>query len=78
MFVDNASKYMIGAKSYLGYFTQINGLGEHCEKEVPTEWQNNRTRKTGTAIFCYDRELTLLSYKPKPPKVLFLLSTKKD
>ncbi|XP_060804330.1 piggyBac transposable element-derived protein 4-like [Amyelois transitella] len=45
------------------------------KREIPVELQNERTRKTGTAMFCYDKELTLLSYKPKPQKVIFLLSS---
>lgn len=35
-------------------------------KEIPTELQNECTRRTGTAIFCYDNEVTLLSYESKP------------
>ncbi|KAJ0171852.1 hypothetical protein K1T71_012615 [Dendrolimus kikuchii] len=35
----------------------------------------SRTRATGTSIFCYDGPLTLLSYKPKPNKVVYLLSS---
>lgn len=45
------------------------------KREIPVEFQNERTRRTGTAMFCYDNELTLLSYKAKPQKVVFLLST---
>ncbi|KAK9753473.1 Transposase IS4 [Popillia japonica] len=34
-----------------------------------------KKRRTGTAMFCYDNELTLLSYKAKPNKIVYLLSS---
>lgn len=44
-------------------------------KEIPKELKNFKDRKCNTSIFCYDNELTLLSYKPKPNKVIYLLSS---
>lgn len=45
------------------------------KKEIPNEMVNIRTRPTGTSMFCYDGSLILLSYKPKPNKVVYLLSS---
>lgn len=65
------------AKSLLKepYKLTLVGTLRANKREIPIELQNERTRGTGTAMFCYDNELTLLSYKPKPQKVVFLLST---
>ncbi|XP_034940289.1 piggyBac transposable element-derived protein 4-like [Chelonus insularis] len=57
------------------YKLTLVGTPRANKREIPVEFQNERTRRTGTASFCYDNELTLLSYKAKPQKVLFLLST---
>lgn len=45
------------------------------KREIPAEMKNSKTRPVGTSIFCFDREKTLVSYKPKPNKVVFLVST---
>ncbi|CAG4981103.1 unnamed protein product [Colias eurytheme] len=45
------------------------------KREIPEEMRNNRTRPVGTSMFCYDGPLTLLSYKPKPSKMVYLLSS---
>lgn len=37
--------------------------------------KNRRGRAIGTSMFCYDGPLTLLSFKPKPSKMVYLLSS---
>lgn len=34
-----------------------------------------KKRNVGTSMFCFDREETLVFYKPKPEKLVLLLST---
>ncbi|XP_067629492.1 piggyBac transposable element-derived protein 4-like [Eurosta solidaginis] len=45
------------------------------KREIPPEMKVSKGRKCGTSIFAYDNELTLLSYKPKPNKIIYLLSS---
>lgn len=42
---------------------------------IPIELQNSTVRLVGTSMFCYDGPLTLVSYKEKPSKMQFLLSS---
>ncbi|GBP28514.1 hypothetical protein EVAR_22977_1 [Eumeta japonica] len=45
------------------------------KKEIPEEMKNSRSRAVNTSMFCYDGPITLLSYKPKPSKMVYLLSS---
>lgn len=45
------------------------------KREIPEEMKNNRARNVGTSMFCYDGPLTLLSYKPKKSKIVYVLSS---
>lgn len=65
------------AKSLLRepYKLTLVGTLRANKKEIPKELKNFKDRKCNTSIFCYDNELTLLSYKPKPNKVIYLLSS---
>ncbi|XP_046681546.1 uncharacterized protein LOC124368317 [Homalodisca vitripennis] len=44
-------------------------------KGVPSELMNKKERPVNTSLFLFDREKTLVSYKPKKNKVVLLLST---
>lgn len=57
------------------YNLTVVGTLRSNKKEIPSELLNNRERKTDTSIFCFDNELSLLSYKPKPNKMVFLLTS---
>lgn len=57
--------------------TQIGTIRSN-KREIPPEFQNSRSRLIGTSMFCFDGPLTLLSYKPKANKVVFLLSTSEE
>lgn len=65
------------AKSLLSepYKLTIIGTLRSNKREIPKEMGNVKGRKAGTSMFCYDNELTLLSYKPKPNKFVYLLSS---
>lgn len=65
------------AKSLLlePYKLTIVGTLRANKREIPEELKNNRTRPVNSSIFCYDGPLTLLSFKPKPSKVIYLLSS---
>ncbi|CAK1583583.1 unnamed protein product [Parnassius mnemosyne] len=49
------------------------------KREIPDELKNHRTsngtRRVNTSMFVYDRPITLLSYKPKPSKMVYMLSS---
>lgn len=45
------------------------------KREIPDELKNSRNRAVGTSMFCYDGSLTLLSFKPKPSKIVYMLSS---
>lgn len=57
------------------YKLTLVGTMRANKKEIPEELKNNRSRDVGTTMFCYDGPLTLLSYKPKPAKMVYLLSS---
>ncbi|XP_067633731.1 piggyBac transposable element-derived protein 4-like [Eurosta solidaginis] len=57
------------------YKLTIVGTLRANKKEIPEEMKNNRLRNINTSMFCYDGPLTLLSYKPKPSKMVYLLSS---
>lgn len=57
------------------YKLTIVGTLRGNKREIPEELKNSRTRPVGSSIFCYDGPFTLLSFKPKPSKVIYLLSS---
>lgn len=44
-------------------------------REIPDELKQIKSRRVGTSMSCYDGSLTLASYKPKPSKMVFVLSS---
>lgn len=60
------------------YKLTIVGTLRSNKREIPQEMKNTRTRNIGTSMFAFDAEKTLVSYKPKSNKVVFLLSTMHD
>lgn len=65
------------AKSLLlePYKLTVVGTVRSNKREIPEELKNTRSRKVGTSMFCFDGNLTLVSYKPKPSKVVYMLSS---
>ncbi|CAK1596514.1 unnamed protein product [Parnassius mnemosyne] len=65
------------AKSLLQepYKLTLVGTLRSNKREIPEELKNTRSRSVGTSMFCYDGCLTLVSYKPKPSKMVYLLSS---
>ncbi|GBP42663.1 PiggyBac transposable element-derived protein 4 [Eumeta japonica] len=58
-------------------FTVVGTLRSN-KREIPKEMVNTRNRPVGTSIFGFDKEMTLVSYKPKTNKIVYLLSTTHD
>lgn len=65
------------AKSLLQepYKLTLVGTIRSNKREIPEQLKNTRSRPIGTSMFCYDGCLTLVSYKPKPSKMVYLLSS---
>lgn len=57
------------------YKLTIVGTLRANKPEIPPEFRNNKNRPINTSMFCYDNELTLVSFKPKPDKIVYLLSS---
>lgn len=55
-------------------FTMVGTLRAN-KREIPPELLQIKERPIGSSMFCYDRECTLVSYKPKNNKNVLLLST---
>lgn len=52
----------------------IVGTLHKNKREIPLEFLEVKNRAIGTPMFCYDREKTLVTYKPKSNKLVILLS----
>lgn len=63
------------AEDLLKVKTTVVGTMRHNRKEVPRELLKDRQREEKSSIFCFDRELTLVSYVPKKGKAVVLLSS---
>ncbi|KRZ47793.1 PiggyBac transposable element-derived protein 4 [Trichinella nativa] len=63
------------AEDLLAKKTTIVGTLRRNKKEVPSELTEARGREVGSSLFCFDRQLTLVSYIPKRKKCVLLLST---
>lgn len=57
------------------YKLTLVGTIRSNKREIPEELKNSRSRPVGTSMFCFDGPLTLVSYKPKPAKMVYLLSS---
>lgn len=57
------------------YKLTLVGTIRSNKREIPEQMKNTRSRAVGTSMFCYDGLLTLVSYKPKPSKIVYLLSS---
>lgn len=60
------------------YKLTVVGTLRSNKREIPKEMANTRSRPVGTSLFGFDKEMTLVSYKPKSNKVVYLLSTTHD
>lgn len=65
------------AKSLLQqpYNLTLVGTLRSNKREIPEQLKNSRSRPVGSSMFCFDGPLTLVSYKPKPAKMVYLLSS---
>lgn len=57
------------------YNLTLVGTIRSNKREIPDELKQMKSRRVGTSMFCYDGPLTLVSYKPKPSKMVFVLSS---
>ncbi|XP_045505028.1 piggyBac transposable element-derived protein 4-like [Colias croceus] len=57
------------------YNLTLVGTIRSNKREIPDELKKMQSRRVGTSMFCYDGPLTLVSYKPKPSKMVFVLSS---
>ncbi|GBP76074.1 PiggyBac transposable element-derived protein 4 [Eumeta japonica] len=57
------------------YKCTIVGTLRANKREIPPELLQIKERPIGSSVFCYDRQCTLVSYKPKNNKNVLLLST---
>lgn len=75
---DNWFTFVSLAKQMLQqtYKLTITGTLRANKREIPEELKNKRDSAIGTSMLCYDRPLTLLSFKPKSrSKIVYFLSS---
>ncbi|CAK1581385.1 unnamed protein product [Parnassius mnemosyne] len=60
------------------YKLTVVGTLRSNKREIPKEMRNFRNRRVGTSMFGFDKEITLVSYKPKSNKLVYLISTIHD
>lgn len=60
------------------YNYTIVGTSRGNKQEILQELENLRTRKVDTSMFRYDNKKTLVLYKPRSNKVVYLLPTTHD
>ncbi len=63
------------AEDLLGVQTTLVGTIRRNKKEIPRELQPDAHRPEQSSIFCFDRQLTLVSYVPKKAHAVILLSS---
>ncbi|CAF1423305.1 unnamed protein product [Adineta ricciae] len=63
------------AEDLLDVQTTLVGTIRRNKKEIPRELQPNTQLLEQSSIFCFDRQLTLVSYVPKKSHVVILLSS---
>ena len=57
------------------YNLTLVGALRSNNREIPEQLKNSRSRPLGSSMFCFDGPLTLVSYKSKPAKMVYLLSS---
>ncbi|XP_046960296.1 piggyBac transposable element-derived protein 4-like [Vanessa cardui] len=60
------------------YNLTLVGTLRSNKREIPKNIKNSKSRSIGTSMFCYDGDKTLVSFKAKSNKMVFLLSTIHD
>lgn len=60
------------------YRLTVVGTLRGNKREIPKAMENTKNREIGTSMFCFDKEMTLVSYKPKSNKIVYLLSATHD
>lgn len=60
------------------YKLTVIGTVRKNKPQIPPEMLNVSKRKPGTSMFCFDNNITLVSYVPKKNKNVILLSTMHD
>ncbi|CAF1049694.1 unnamed protein product [Rotaria sordida] len=63
------------SEDLLGVQTTLVGTIQRNKKEIPRELQPDTHRPEQSSIFCFDRQLTLVSYVPKKAHAVILLSS---
>lgn len=63
------------AEDLLGAQTTLVGTVRRNKREIPKELQPNRWRPEHSSIFCFDRQLTVVSCVPKKGRAVILLSS---
>ncbi|CAM4849271.1 unnamed protein product [Rotaria magnacalcarata] len=63
------------AEDLLGVQTSLVGTIRRNKKQIPQELQSDPYRPEQSSIFCFDRQITLVSYVPKKRHAVILLST---
>lgn len=53
----------------------IVGTLRSDKKEIPKEMKEIKSRKLNSSMFCYNNDTILVSYKAKPNKMVYLIST---
>lgn len=66
------------AKSLLASGITLVGTLKKNKKEIPFQLQPTKTREVGTSIFCFQKDVTMVSYMTKKNKCVILLSTAHD
>lgn len=60
------------------YKLTVVGTLRGNKREILKAMENAINRAIGTSMFCFAKEMTLVSYKPKSNKIVYLLSTTHD
>ncbi|XP_067142487.1 LOW QUALITY PROTEIN: piggyBac transposable element-derived protein 4-like [Centruroides vittatus] len=60
------------------YNLTLVGTLRSNKREIPEKLKNSKLCAFGTSIFCYDGNKTLVSYKAKSNKIVYVLSTTHD
>ncbi|KRZ72981.1 PiggyBac transposable element-derived protein 4 [Trichinella papuae] len=73
--MDNTFTSVQLAEDLLAYRTTVVGTLRRNRRDVPSEMTIAKGRQVGSSVFCFDQELTMVSYIPKRNKCDLLLST---
>jgi hypothetical protein len=72
---DNYFTSVALAEDLLAVQTTLVGTIRKNKPDIPTELQPSRKRPKHSSVFCFDRQLTLVSYVPKKDQAVILLSS---